>query len=58
MPFSISRRSCEFARRMVNSGRLSVATVYDTTLSTQDEEAFDGSARLGAPVPDAVMHTP
>ena len=49
--------SCEFARRMVNSGRLSVATVYNTTLSTEDEAAFDGSARLGAPVPDAVMQT-
>lgn len=47
--------SCEFARRMVNSGRLSVATVYDTPLSTPDEMPFSGSARLGAPVPDAPM---
>ena len=46
---------CDFARRMVNSGRLSVATVYDTPLSTPDEESFAGSARLGAPVPDARM---
>ena len=29
----------EFARRMVNSGRLSVASVYDTPLSTPDERA-------------------
>jgi 3-(3-hydroxy-phenyl)propionate hydroxylase len=43
----------DFARRMVNSGRLSVATVYDTPLSTPDETSFAGSARLGAPVPDA-----
>jgi 3-(3-hydroxy-phenyl)propionate hydroxylase len=43
----------DFARRMVNSGRLSVATVYDSPLSTPDEDAFAGSARLGAPVPDA-----
>jgi len=43
----------EFARRMVNSGRLSVATVYDTPLSTPDCDDFAGSARLGAPVPDA-----
>ena len=43
---------CEFARRMVNSGRLSVATVYDTPLSTPDESAFSGAARLGAPAPD------
>jgi 3-(3-hydroxy-phenyl)propionate hydroxylase len=45
----------EFARRMVNSGRLSVATVHDTPLSTPDEAPFAGSARLGAPVPDAPM---
>jgi 3-(3-hydroxy-phenyl)propionate hydroxylase len=48
----------DFARRMVNSGRLSVATVYDTPLSTPDEEAFAGAANLGAPPPDAVMQTP
>jgi 3-(3-hydroxy-phenyl)propionate hydroxylase len=45
----------EFARRMVNSGRLSTATVYDTLLSTPDENGFGGSARLGGPVPDAPM---
>ncbi len=40
----------DFARRMVNSGRLSVATVYDTPLSTPDEEAFRrrGEARRAA----------
>jgi 3-(3-hydroxy-phenyl)propionate hydroxylase len=43
----------EFARRMVNSGRLSVATVYDTLLTTPDEAPFGGTAKLGAPVPDA-----
>jgi len=42
----------DFARRMINSGRLSVATVYDTDLSTPDESVFTGSARLGAPLPD------
>jgi 3-(3-hydroxy-phenyl)propionate hydroxylase len=45
----------EFARRMVNSGRLSTATVYDTPLSTPDESAFGGTAQLGGPVPDAPM---
>jgi 3-(3-hydroxy-phenyl)propionate hydroxylase len=45
----------EFARRMVNSGRLSVATTYDTPLSTADETPFGGTARLGAPVPDAPL---
>ncbi len=43
----------EFARSMVNSGRLSKPTVYDTALSTADDETFSGVARLGAPVPDA-----
>ena len=42
-----------FARRMVNSGRLSVATVHDSPLSTPDVDAFGGAARLGAPMPDA-----
>jgi 3-(3-hydroxy-phenyl)propionate hydroxylase len=45
----------EFARRMVNSGRLSVATVYDSPLSTPDAAAFGGTARLGAPLPDAPL---
>ena len=45
----------EFARRMVNSGRLSVATVHDTPLSTPDEDWFGGTARLGAPAPDAPL---
>lgn len=42
----------EFARRMINSGRLSVATVYDRGLAVADEDVFAGSARLGAPLPD------
>jgi 3-(3-hydroxy-phenyl)propionate hydroxylase len=45
----------EFARRMVNSGRLSVATVYDSLLSTADVERFAGAAKLGAPLPDAPL---
>jgi 3-(3-hydroxy-phenyl)propionate hydroxylase len=45
----------EFARRMVNSGRLSVATVYETPLSTPDETDFAGTAKLGAPLPDAPL---
>ena len=48
----------DFARRMVNSGRLSVATVYDSPLSTPDEDVFAGAVKLGAPPPDAIMQTP
>jgi 3-(3-hydroxy-phenyl)propionate hydroxylase len=47
----------EFARRMVNSGRLSLPTVYDSPLTTPDREPFAGSARLGAPVPDLPLRT-
>jgi 3-(3-hydroxy-phenyl)propionate hydroxylase len=47
----------EFARRMVNSGRLSVAAIYDTPLSTPDEDSFAGSAKLGGPAIDAAMKT-
>ncbi len=43
----------EFARRMINTGRLSTPTAHDTPLSTPDEAPFAGTARLGAPVPDA-----
>ena len=48
----------EFARRMINSGRLSVATVYDSALSTADEDRFAGGARLGAPLPDCQVRYP
>lgn len=48
----------EFARRMVNSGRLSLPTVYDSPLSTPDEAPFAGAAKLGAPVPDAPLMRP
>ena len=44
-----------FAQRMVNSGRLSTPSVYDTPLSTPDEGPFGGSACLGGPIPDAPM---
>jgi 3-(3-hydroxy-phenyl)propionate hydroxylase len=45
----------EFARRMVNSGRLSLPATYDTPLSTADATPFAGTARLGAPLPDAPL---
>ena len=48
----------DFARRMINSGRLSVATVHQGVLSTPDEDMFAGSARLGAPLPDCRVSRP
>jgi 3-(3-hydroxy-phenyl)propionate hydroxylase len=46
-----------FARRMVNSGRLSVASEYDSPLSSADRENFGGSARLGLPAPDVPLES-
>jgi len=48
-------RHAPFAKRMVNSGRLSMPSVYETPLSTPDRDPWAGSARLGAPLPDAPM---
>jgi 3-(3-hydroxy-phenyl)propionate hydroxylase len=48
----------EFARRMINSGRLSLPTVYDSPLSTPDLATFAGSVKLGAPLPDAPLERP
>ncbi|MDG2571252.1 FAD-dependent monooxygenase, partial [Vibrio parahaemolyticus] len=48
-------RHAPFAKRMVNSGRLSMASTYETSLSTVDEDVWSGSAHLGAPLPDAPM---
>jgi 3-(3-hydroxy-phenyl)propionate hydroxylase len=51
-------RHTAFAKRMVNSGRLSTPSIYDTPLSTPDREPWAGSARLGAPLPDAPLRRP
>jgi len=49
-------RDCAFARRLVNSGRLSVpATLRDSPLNTPDEEPFTGAMVPGAPITDAPM---
>jgi len=44
-----------FARSFVNSGRLSVASRYESPLTTADAEPFGGSAKLGLPVPDVPL---
>jgi len=47
---------CAFARRLVNSGRLSTPSTYGgSPLSTPDTEGFAGSAVPGAPAPDAPL---
>ncbi|MEZ5819276.1 MAG: FAD-dependent oxidoreductase [Xanthobacteraceae bacterium] len=46
-------RETEFGKRMVNGGRLSVPSVYDTPLSTPDADRWNGGPRPGASMPDA-----
>jgi 3-(3-hydroxy-phenyl)propionate hydroxylase len=45
----------EFARRMVNSGRLSVPAVYDTPLSSDDVDAWAAGPPPGAHMLDAPL---
>ncbi len=50
-------RDHAFARRIVNSGRLSVpATLHDSVLNTPDHDVFDGRMVPGAPAVDAPVH--
>jgi 3-(3-hydroxy-phenyl)propionate hydroxylase len=48
-------RETEFGKRMVNGGRLSVPTVYDSPLSTPDHERWRGGPRPGTSMPDAPL---
>jgi len=48
-------RQTEFAKRMVNSGRLSTASTYATVLSTPDEDLWNCPTQPGAPLLDARM---
>ena len=50
-------RTHAFARRMVNSGRLSTATVLaDSPINTPDRDDFAGGVVPGAPAADAPVH--
>ena len=52
-------RTHEFARRLVNSGRLSTpATYWDSPLNTGDSDLFEGGPPPGAPAIDAPVSTP
>jgi 3-(3-hydroxy-phenyl)propionate hydroxylase len=46
-------RETEFGRRMINGGRLSVPSIYDSPLSSADRDAWRGGPRPGASMPDA-----
>jgi 3-(3-hydroxy-phenyl)propionate hydroxylase len=46
-------KETEFGKRMVNGGRLSVPSVYDSPLSTADRDIWRGGPRPGTSMPDA-----
>jgi 3-(3-hydroxy-phenyl)propionate hydroxylase len=46
-------RETEFGKRMINGGRLSVPSVYESPLSTPDSDSWRGGPRPGASMPDA-----
>jgi 3-(3-hydroxy-phenyl)propionate hydroxylase len=46
-------KETEFGKRMINGGRLSVPSVYDSPLSTADGDAWRGGPPPGASMPDA-----
>ena len=48
-------KETEFGKRMVNGGRLSVPSVYETPLSSADRDDWRGGPRPGASMPDAPM---
>ena len=49
-------KDCEFARRLVNSGRLSLPSTYsDSPLNTPDADSFSGLEVPGAPALDAPL---
>jgi 3-(3-hydroxy-phenyl)propionate hydroxylase len=51
-------KETEFGKRMVNGGRLSVPSVYETSLSTSDGEAWRGGPQPGASMVDARIAPP
>lgn len=52
-------RETGFAKRMVNSGRLSLPTAYaGSPLSTPDRDRWDSGPAPGAPIPDAPLIAP
>ena len=46
-------RETEFGKRMINGGRLSVPSIYDSPLSTADAGTWRGGPRPGTSMPDA-----
>src|SRR4051812_37208670 len=51
-------RETEFGKRMINGGRLSVPSIYDSPLSTADCDAWRGGPPPGASMLDAPLAAP
>jgi 3-(3-hydroxy-phenyl)propionate hydroxylase len=51
-------RETEFGRRMINGGRLSVPSIYNSPLSTADRDLWRGGPRPGTSMPDAPITAP
>lgn len=50
-------KEADFAKRMVNGGRLSVASTYQTPLSTADDQEWQNGPVPGAHMPDVPLVT-
>lgn len=50
-------KETEFAKRMVNGGRLSTPSIYDSPLSTPDRDSWNAGPRPGAHMIDAPLAT-
>jgi 3-(3-hydroxy-phenyl)propionate hydroxylase len=50
-------KETEFGKRMINAGRLSVPSIYDSALSTADGDAWRGGPPPGASMLDAPVAT-
>jgi 3-(3-hydroxy-phenyl)propionate hydroxylase len=48
-------RDTEFGKRMINGGRLSVPSLYESRLSTPDRDSWRGGPRPGASMPDVPL---
>jgi 3-(3-hydroxy-phenyl)propionate hydroxylase len=51
-------KETEFGKRMVNAGRLSTPSIYDSPLSTADCDPWRGGPSPGASMPDAQLVAP
>jgi 3-(3-hydroxy-phenyl)propionate hydroxylase len=51
-------KETEFGKRMINGGRLSIPSIYDSPLSTADRDDWHGGPRPGASMLDAPVKAP